>query len=274
MSPVTAGSLARLASAPPTPISLGILYHASQHAKRSQNLLPPSKFIHSELPIRLARLHALLTSQQMPHNMSSLPSIRAMALRTREDISSLLDAPIPDSANTEAHFAGVAADVAERGEVTMRMLARAFGELYAGAGGVVPGEEWGGEEADAFFDRMHALHVGAHLLLSEHAALRSASAHPLVTPLSPTSLATRAAADARTLCARLTGSPHACPEIIIIDNLPPRAPPTLAVAPHVHRVLLDLLANALRATADTRRPVRVVVSRGAEDSFRAWGQGR
>jgi len=246
-----------------------------------------------ELPIRLA--HRIIDLENVPL-LRDMPSVQRVKGIYIDSFIDLVHHPAIRTAYDENNFAKNLHTLYDKHSSVLVDLAKGAYELReATRNGVLDpmedlisdiptmkGGQDGGDDDDeygasfeqfrvihAFLDRFYMSRIGIRVLAGHYLALR-APARPnhvgmICKVTSPHECVERAAGDATGMCERQYGVARA---IRIEGNLDLAFP---YIPTYLHYILLELLKNALRATAETHRnsmflpPVTVVIADGTEN---------
>ena len=254
--------------------------------------LQSAQFLRRELPIRLA--HRIMDLDQVPY-LRDMPSVQRVKGIYIDSFTDLLHYPAISTATDEENFAknlhqlydkhsSVLIDMA-RGAFELRERLRE-GTLDLSTEPRAPAKShdtvWKESEHDAqqyeferltvcheFLDRFYTSRIGIRVLAGHYLALR-APARPnhvgmICKTTDPREVVERASLDATGMCNRQYGM---APQIRVEGNLDLTFP---YIPTYLHYILLELLKNAVRATAEAHRdslflpPVTVVISDGTEN---------
>lgn len=248
------------------------------------------RFLHREFQIRIS--HMIKEIESLPTELSSVQSVQrvhALHLTSLEQLHRFGAPPDESSGFIDSHrseyvrrFGHVIEEIMERHASVTTTLANGIREMRQSLGvpvdmvGVLP-------PIQAMLDRFYLCRIGIRMLGSHYVRLllRPPSDTPDSTMIgvidrrcNVTDVARTAADDATMLCQQHYGT---APEVVL--NLP-RGDVRFAYPPsHLHFVFMELLKNALRATAETHQggplpPVVVTAVRSQEDiSIKIADQG-
>lgn len=244
--------------------------------------LQSAQFLRRELPIRLA--HRIMDLDQVPL-LRDMPSVQRVKGIYIDSFMDLLNHPAIRTAHDEAHFARNLQSLYQKhSSVLVEMARGAFelrerlrrGELDLSA--AKDHRSWRTSDdydferltvCHNFLDRFYTSRIGIRVLAGQYLALRGPSRPDHVGMIckttSPHKIVEQAALDATGMCERQY---HAAPPIRVEGNLDLTFP---YIPTYLHYILLELLKNALRATAETHQgslslpPVTVVIADGAEN---------
>ncbi|KAL7565340.1 hypothetical protein ACA910_014619 [Epithemia clementina (nom. ined.)] len=295
--------LYELASQKPTPLALADIYKSATAVDKRQRRLRNARFLHRELPIRVAqRAVDLLT---LPDGLSEVKHIQQVACVYISKLHALLSVPIPQTYEEEDQFTDLLQQLA---------LDRSYIPTAISQGLT----DWSGGRREVERDRLqqmeHALyrfftaHVGLRLLIEQHVLSshrESAKALRKVTHMFPddednfsgcinanVDLVKEISRVAKMVVQQTKDFYGDCPEIEIVDGMDKKNTGEFTYIPnHLHYMMGELLKNSCRATirhfqADGARrsagqqgvlgalarasvpkmpPVRVIVVKGDED---------
>ncbi|ORX92872.1 alpha-ketoacid dehydrogenase kinase [Basidiobolus meristosporus CBS 931.73] len=266
----------KYASSKATRISLKQMFTSGSRLLERKDpfaLLIPTQFLHQELPIRLTQSVKMLSSHELPYGMGGLPTFRKITYNLLEDISILSQIPKPKTAKQVEDFTKVMKYIQKRHTTSILSVGQGFRELLQEK--QLNPSELHAEKFRTFFDSFYTLNFGTRLLIGEHLSLHDKGRN-LVRNISPLSIAERAVADARRVCASHFGIE--APEVKIYGGL--ESVKTLYIEEHLHRILFEILKNSLRATVEfhnadtTLPPLKLIMANGGEDvSFKLSDQG-
>ncbi|KAJ9511933.1 hypothetical protein QJQ45_004475 [Haematococcus lacustris] len=241
----------------------------------ARQMLMSSRFLHGELPIRLA--HRIIELNALPEELSQNLHVERVKAWYAESFHDLRVLPLVKEE----------ADVVRFTELLRRLYARHGPVVPAVAKGVEEykrqalqaGRSESGLQADLdpFLDRFFLSRIALRFLVGHHIALYEQSVKPegqrrmdrigmIHTKCSPLQVVSDAVDDAREVCIRTRGD---APDVNVIGS------PALTfpyVPSHLHQMVFELVKNSLRAVAERydkldRSPpdINVVVAQGRED---------
>lgn len=233
-------------------------------------LMQVAMFLHRELPIRLA--HRVRDLDSIPHlsGLQGTKAVRTMYARSFEEIRA---APTPNTLARERYFAELLQSIYSRHSSVLLMMARSAYQLRGKMDEVDFAEQ---EEIHAFLDSFYMSRIGIRMLIGQYLALREETTGSGYVGLvqqhtSPADVAMAAMEDAKFMCKRSYGD---APEVTMHG----RTDLTFQYVPtHLHYILMELLKNSMRATAEyhmgdqtgdngssTKKmpPIRVVIADG------------
>uniref|UniRef100_A0A6U4D7U4 Protein-serine/threonine kinase n=1 Tax=Phaeomonas parva TaxID=124430 RepID=A0A6U4D7U4_9STRA len=264
------------ANKPQTGLSLKQLLQAGlgvrqdQRAAHEETLLQVAKFIHGELPTRIARRVVDLGSIPELRDTESVRYVHRLYAKTFREV---LEAPAPDTPEKEASFAAKLQELFDRHTRTPYRMACGAYELKQRLG------DNGGEDitethahVDSFLTDLHTSRIGLRVLSGQYLALRQSQEDAarriglIDLETSPADVAAAAIGDATQICEHAYGVAPAVTVRGCLDR-------TFAYLPeHLHRMLVELLVNSMRATCEARGggdgglpDVKVIIADGASN---------
>jgi len=235
-------------------------------SRDEHTLLTAAKWLHRELPVRLA--HRIYDLDRLPYGLSAMPSVRVVRdwyLRSLLDIRRF---PTPSTAAEELQFTELLRGIYERHAHTLITMAKGVVEFKKKLQ-----EDAGGEKVDLtdyqgvhhFLDGFYMSRVGIRVLIGQHLALHEEQRDDWVGLVclntSPAAVAKAAIEDARYMCDRQFG---VCPDVTLHGCLNETFP---FMPSHLHHILFEIIKNSLRAVvefhgqdADDYPAVRVIVA--------------
>lgn len=254
----------------------------AQADHRRRVLIQSARFLRTELPIRLA--HRILDLDAVPL-MRHMPAVQRVKGIYVDSLLDILQVPATIVTVTEeALFARTLHALYDKHSSVLVEMARGAYELRQGLrrgewqldndddndnGNDAPSfERWA--DCHNFLDRFYTSRIGIRVLAGQYLALRDPSPKPhhvglICQSTSPSEIVQQAARDAAGMCTRQYGR---TPPIRFEGNLDL----TLAYIPtYLHYIALELLKNALRATAEAHQeaaslpPVTVVIADGYDN---------
>jgi pyruvate dehydrogenase kinase 2/3/4 len=256
-------SIASRARQTATPLTVRDLRQIATRPDALAARLDSARWLHGELPIRLA--HRVAELRELPYGLAGMPSVvkvRDMYTRSFHDIAG---APLPASLADAYNFSNTLGLVRDRHEDVVKLIARGVLELKASTGRCSSDME-----IRSFLDRFYMSRISIRVLLSHHLALGPGNARPghagiINQQCSPASLAQDAIDATRSLAYAHYGE---APTVHLLGNVDFRFP---YIEKHVFMCLFELLKNAMRATVEQHRdsaslpPIRVMIAGGVED---------
>ncbi len=263
MRPVAANiseELDEYASHNQTPLTISQLYQFGA-AKTTETRLQAARFLHRELPVRLARMAREIES--LPFGLADTNACRDIHALYIQSFLSILHSPLPETEAGEKEFTSLLDSIKNRHNHVVQTMALGVLELKGGAA-----EDRIGPEIGEFLDRFYMSRIGIRMLIGQHIALRNPTegwAGIIDSKTSPTRVIRTAAADAEALCRMNYGE---APRVDIRG----RTDLNFTYIPsHMHHMLFELIKNSLRATVETHAhtrdlpPVRIIIADGNED---------
>lgn len=256
----TRSELEIYARRPVTPIILKSLYEFGL-AQDDEVILTASKFLHTELPIRVAHLAEILMS--LPGGLSDMPSIRKVLGWYTHSFQDLRDCPFPKTSEEVENFRQVIERIKLRHTRVVETVAQGIVELKERTG---TGElEVSVQE---FLDRFYTARIGIRVLIGQHVGLherRPGSVGIISAHTSPAEITQQAAEHSTRLCQFNYGrAPRV--EVLGCTKLE-----FVYIPSHVYHIMLELLKNSMRAVTELHPaktmlpPIRVIIADGSED---------
>jgi pyruvate dehydrogenase kinase 2/3/4 len=229
----------------------------------SENLLRGARFLHKELPVRLA--HRIRELDSLPFGLSEMPSVILVKQMYVESFRDLVELPCPGTCQDEQRFTETLENIKERHNNVVSIMARGIQELRQ-----TLGTDELNPEIRQFLDRFYMSRIGIRMLIGQHIAMHEGSrpgyAGLICEKCSPAAVVKEAIGNAQNLCLL-----HytVAPEVGVFGKV------DLAftyVPSHLHHMLFELLKNSMRAVVEfhghecSNLPtIRVVVAEGRED---------
>ncbi len=263
MRPVTANisdEIGEYASQKQTPLTIRQLYEFGC-AKTPETRLQAARFLHRELPVRLARMAREIES--LPFGLTGTSACRDIHALYIQSFLEILHSPNPECDSEEEAFTELLESVKNRHSHVVQSMALGVLELKARSGA-----DRIGPEISEFLDRFYMSRIGIRMLIGQHIALRNPNpgwVGIINSKTSPVDVIRRAAADAEALCRMNYGE---APRVEI------RGRTDLAftyIPSHMHHMLFELIKNSFRATVETHEhtrdlpPLRIIIADGQED---------
>lgn len=256
------------ASLSTTPVSLRQLYEFARAADEKV-YVQAAKFLHHEMPIRLAKKVKELES--MPGGLTSTTSIQIVRDWYIQSFIEITEMPVPANISDEQRFCDMITRMKDRHRNQVQVMARGIHEYMrrSGCRDLSP-------EVQHFLDGFFLSRIGIRFLLGQHIAThqnREGWVGIICAQTSPLEVAEEAAANAANICRRTYGDP---PEVRFLGRTNLRFK---YIPSHLHHMFFELFKNSFRATVETNRgkklpPVQVVIAGGQEDiSVRISDQG-
>lgn len=217
-------------------------------------LIQVASFVLNELPIRLA--HRIKDLDQVPM-MKDMPSVQKVKSIYIDSFQELIYHPKINNARTEEEFARLLENLYTKHSSVLVTMAQGAYELRdAIRAGTVKGyedEETGLEfermnQCHLFLDRFYTSRIGIRVLAGQYLALRGKPWDDYIGMIclktSPYDVIRKAVSDATLMCQRQYGR---APQVDITGRLDLSFP---YIPTYLHYISLELLKNALRATAE------------------------
>ncbi|KAJ3187260.1 hypothetical protein HK101_009411 [Irineochytrium annulatum] len=252
------------AQAPISPVTLSYLLELGE----TRNTLESARFLHHELPKRLARRVRAL--QKLPFIVGVNPYIKSVYTLYTDSFETLANMPQPVDDQSQADFAKTLSDLVASHQDVIPQLAKGFLEC---------GKYMTKENATAFLDGMIHARIAIRVLAEHHLALQE---HVpgwigiINTRLSPSTLLRSSSDYVQDLCEINYGT---APEFVINGH----SETVIAyISVHLEYIFMELLKNAYRATVEQslklgrkeHPPVEVTIGEGKEDvTIRIRDQG-
>jgi len=209
-------------------------------------LLQSARFLHRELPIRLAKRVKELES--LPYGLSQMPPVIKVRNWYEESFRDILSTPEPHTEEEELAFTTLLDRIHDRHNDVTPTLAQ---------GVLLLKRELGASGSDVltqcpylqdFLNRFHSSRIGIRLLISQHLAIH----HPvpgyigtIATAISPVGVIRDAISDAARICDRVYGW---APEVELSGETD--APQVNFVPTHLHHIVFELVKNSMRAVLE------------------------
>ena len=254
--------LERLSQLKQRPITLKQLYDFGS-SPTPEVLLKGARFLHRELPVRLA--HRILELDNLPSGLSAMPSVRLVRGMYVESSRELIECPPPETSSAELQFTRLLENIKQRHNNVVSIMATGIMELrrQLGSDALDPG-------IHEFLDRFYLSRIGIRMLIGQHIALHQ-SVRPgyvglICEKLQPRRIVRETAGEARALCLLRF---NVAPEVGVYGQ---KDLSFTYVPSHLHHMLFELLKNSMRAVVEfhgvNRGPlpkIRVVFAEGEED---------
>jgi len=241
----------------------------------NRQMVLSAKFLHQELPIRLA--HRIAELNNLPPALSANRNVKRVKWWYAESFREMREFPAVKDAQDAAKFTQMLQHAYSRHNAVVPAIAKGLEEYKRATDPYGSGQSDLDEELTAFLDRFFLSRIALRFLAGNHVALFEQARLPperrsqdqiglIHTRCSPLQVVSDAVQDARDVCIRTRGD---APHVNIKGS--PRL--TLPYVPsHLHHMVFELVKNSLRAVAerydggDTEPPdVQVVVATGRED---------
>jgi len=239
-----------------------------KHNSDADTLLHSAQFIHTELPIRFARL--IRTLNHLPKVLADLAPCTQVRVGFMQSFHELLHSPHPRTPKDEAAFIRLAERIRDRHANTMETMGHALAMMRS---------RHAHHPLDADFhqslDRFQTARLAVSVLLNQYIAMHAPRSHwvgIMCDHTSPAAIADEVAAQAAALARLHYGD---APKIIIEGDV---MATFLYIPAHLQHILFELLKNAVRATVETHGrklpAIRITIIAGGEDiSIRIADEG-
>ncbi|XP_015932489.1 pyruvate dehydrogenase (acetyl-transferring) kinase, mitochondrial-like [Arachis duranensis] len=232
-----------------------------------KNLLLSAQFLHSELPIRIARRSIEL--ENLPCGLSQKPAVlkvRDWYLDSFRDLRSFRE--IKDMSD-EKEFTKIIKAIKVRHDNVVPTMALGVSQLKRTMNANTAIEDH--TEIHEFLDRFFLSRIGIRMLIGQHLELHKPNPNPncvgcIHTKMSPLDVTRNAIEDARAMCYREYGN---APEVTIYGD-PDFTFPYVPI--HLHHMVFELVKNSLRAVQErfmdddrVAPPIRIIIADGIED---------
>ncbi|KAJ3102139.1 hypothetical protein HDU97_000781 [Phlyctochytrium planicorne] len=253
-----------LATSPITPVTLSYLLELG----KTRNALESAKFLHNELPKRLARRVRAL--QKLPFIVGVNPHIKRVYQLYYDSFEILRSFPEPVDEVSQGEFSDTLSDLVASHQDVIPQLAKGFLEC---------GKYMTKESAASFLDGMIHARIGIRVLAEHHIALQEdvpGWIGIVNTKLSPVSMLKSTSEYVQELCEMHYGT---SPEFIFNGHVDTAI---AYISVHLEYIFMELLKNASRATVEwshkhgrsAHPKIEVTIGQGAEDiSIRIRDQG-
>lgn len=229
----------------------------------TENLLVGARFLHKELPVRLA--HRIRELESLPFGLSRMPSVEIVKQMYLESFRELVELPRPETAEQEDRFTDALENIKQRHNNVVSIMAKGIQELRQ----ALAASELNPEIRE-FLDRFYLSRIGIRMLIGQHIAMHQGSrpgyAGLICERCSPAEVVQEAISSAQSSCLLHYGC---APEVGVFGN----TDLTFTYVPsHLHHMLFELLKNSMRAVVEFHGPasltlplIRVIVAEGNED---------
>ena len=250
-----------LAQFKPRPLTLKNIFDFGLHPN-DETLLTESRFLHQELPVRLA--HRVRELETLPAGLSDMPSVFFVRRMYIDSIGDLTASPRPEAIEDDRRFTRTLEAIKVRHNNVVSIMAGGILELKQSKG-----FDCMSPQLQECLDRFYMSRIGIRMLIGQHIALREPPREGYVGLIcdgcSPAGVARAATVNARDLCeVRYSMSP----EVTLHGKTELRF---TYIPSHLQHMLFELLKNSLRAVVELHGrsgrlpPVRVVIAEGEED---------
>ncbi|XLS65752.1 hypothetical protein HN51_025726 [Arachis hypogaea] len=237
-----------------------------------KNLLLSAQFLHSELPVRIARRSIEL--ENLPCGLSKKPAVlkahytivRDWYLDSFRDLRSFRE--IKDMSD-EKEFTKIIKAIKVRHDNVVPTMALGVSQLKRTMNANTAIEDH--TEIHEFLDRFFLSRIGIRMLIGQHLELHKPNPNPncvgcIHKKMSPLDVTRNAIEDARAMCYREYGN---APEVTIYGDPDFTFP---YVPSHLHHMVFELVKNSLRAIQErfmdddrVAPPIRIIIADGIED---------
>jgi pyruvate dehydrogenase kinase 2/3/4 len=244
-----------------TQLTIEELYSFGAKGTDDQRIVHAAKFLHTELPIRLARMARCLES--LPYGLADVPNVQRIQdlyIQSFRDVTSFAH---PRSVEDDKKFAHLLDAIKRRHTHVLPMMAGGISELKDRLG-----VDLLGPEVQEYLDTFNLSRIGIRMIIGQYLALhapRAGWSGILHSETCPAAVAEEAIENAMGLSRMTYG---VAPKIEIAGK---RDLTFTYIPTHLNHMLFELLKNSLRATVETHGvnnplpPVKIVIADGAED---------
>ncbi|MDK2971882.1 MAG: pyruvate dehydrogenase kinase 2/3/4 [Candidatus Sumerlaeota bacterium] len=242
-----------------TPLTIRQLYEFGV-SNTVEMRLKAAKFLHCEIPVRLA--HMARNLESLPFGLSETPSVRRIRQLYIDSFKHMIDFPHPLTESDEVAFTNLIDTMKNRHANVVPTMARGLRELQE-----IHPREVEGEQIRHFLDRFYMSRIGIRMLIGQHIALHEERTDDWVGIIyphtSPAEVAKVAAQQACDLC-RVNYGTAPRVEIAGRTDLEFTYIPT-----HLHHMIFELIKNSLRATVEVHGEdgplpdVKIIVAGGS-----------
>ncbi|MBI5155503.1 pyruvate dehydrogenase kinase [Candidatus Poribacteria bacterium] len=244
-----------------TPLSLRQLYDFGAQGDSQQTLLRAAQYLHTELPIRLARMAGDI--ENLPYGFNQTPSVRRVRDWYVQSFCDVIECPRPATPEDDGTFTRVLDVIKRRHSTVVSTMALGLQELKTTRG--ITGFEI---DIHDYLDRFYMLRIGVRMLIGQYVALhtqREGFAGIVCARTEPAAVARESADAALQLCKMTYGC---APKIEIVG----KTDLTFTYIPsHLHHMIIELLKNSLRAVVEFHGTeaalpaIKIVLADGRED---------
>ncbi|KXZ44832.1 hypothetical protein GPECTOR_61g785 [Gonium pectorale] len=233
-----------------------------------RQMLLSSRFLHAEIPIRLA--HRLMDLNHLPPELSEEPHVRRVKGWYAESFADFRSfPPIKDNVDV-IKFTAMLKNAFRRHNNVVPAIAKGVEVYKRGLKERRESTEERESEIQHFLDTFFLSRIAIRFLAGHHISMfdppRASHIGLVHTACSPYQVASDAVAEARAICFREYGN---APQVTMLGN----SDLTMAYVPsHLHHMVFELVKNSLRAVqdrysdSDAEPPaIQVVVAEGLED---------
>jgi len=264
-------------SARPTPVSMNEMFSFGKNFN-STTLLHSAKFLHNEVPVRIA--HSLKQLSTLPLGLSETEPIQHMIRRYATSFDEASSCPHPDDDAGEKRFSEALRNIKRRHEANTFYLSQGLREIKR----IHKKDIFYGTELTSSVDKFYLGRIGVRLLIGHHIALSDNNGPKdgfvgiIEEQCNPRKSVDNAIIDASQICEYHYG-------------VAPRVSVTMAEPAHIkyipsilHHIVFELLKNSMRAVVEkfgedevdelgdeadvdpeAGSRISVVISKGSED---------
>ena len=231
---------------------------------KQDNLISSAQYVHSEIPVRLARRVSAI--HRLPYIVAVNPFISKVGDLYKESFFRMIHQERPVDYFSTKEFTSTLSELTTSHTNIIPLLARGFKECQKYFTGNT-------DEAQAFLDEMIRARIGIRVIAEHFLALQSPQKNwmgVVKTATSPGLLFETICSRIQELCELNYGS---APEFYIVGD---GKSLTLAYIPvHMEYIFMELIKNAFRATVEfsmkqnrsTHPPIEISISRGEDNVF-------
>lgn len=252
-----------------TPFSLRELFLHGQAT--GQTRIRNTRFLHRELPIRLAQ--RLQDLNHLPGGLTHNPNVQSIIRLYTDYFVSLAESEVPRCNKSEQKYTKLLEDVLEDRNQVILTIARGVLELRRDLGDHYT-EQLSANVKDSL-NRFFMARTGLRFIMEQHIAgqesrRRNGYSGVIQEQCRPYDVISAAAEEAQDICDRTFGE---VPEVVIVGDTDLQF---TYVPSHMYYIVFELLKNALRATVEHAEnnideedaeipPIEVVIARGKHD---------
>ncbi len=134
----------------------------------NENLLRGARFLHKELPVRLA--HRIRELDSLPFGLSEMPSVAVVKQMYVESFRDLVELPRPETIQDEQRFTETIENIKQRHNNVVSIMARGIQELRQ-----AQGTDELNPQIRQFLDRFYMSRIGIRMLIGQHTAMHEGS---------------------------------------------------------------------------------------------------
>lgn len=215
-----------------------------------QSLLSSAKFLHAELPIRLAKRIKELES--LPYGLSQTPAVRAVQSWYVQSFGELLTCPEPQTMDDDRDFTKLLESIYNRHNAVIPYMALGVLQMKENLGASTSSSHADSIVSECpflheFLNKFYASRMAIRVLISQHVALHSPKPGWIGTitlNTSPVDIVQSAVTDAVRVAEQELG---ACPEVNISGDRTITFP---IIPSHLHHCVFEIVKNSLRAVIE------------------------